>query len=171
MPCQRVCTPVEQLQPFEWGCIVGLREAWWNIDELLHMMGPIYWWCVSAFNSGLWDIPASIDHVLDGRIVEVHVKIDILCEQRWLPEQHPGKKSGHRLHLLCHQRALETICLQRDSEYMCFWPGYHFYHDTAKHGYSGLVKELTGVWNGTVLSTMMRIGSSVCEWWMYLCMV
>ena len=37
---------------------------------------------------------------------------------------------------------------------MCLWSGYH---DTAKHGYSGVVKE----WNGALLSSVMRV-SSVC---------
>ena len=33
--------------------------------------------------------------------------------------------------------------------------------DTAKHGYSGVVKVSTGEWNGALLSSVMRIGS-VC---------
>ena len=57
---------------------------------------------VAAFSSGLWNIHTPIDHILGGRIVQTHVKIDALCKQRWLPEQHPGKKSGHMLHQLCH---------------------------------------------------------------------
>ena len=40
---------------------------------------------------------------------------------------------------------------------MCLWPGYHLHHDTAKHGYSGVVKKSTGKWNGALL----RVGS-VC---------
>ena len=65
------------------------------------------------------------------------------------------------LHLLYHQGPLGTICLQQDSDYVCLWPVYHLYHDIAKHGYSGVVKESTGEWNGTLLSSVMRI-SSVC---------
>ena len=42
---------------------------------------------------------------------------------------------------------------------MCIWPGYHLHHDTAKHGYSGVVKGLTGEWNGALLSSVMQIGS------------
>ena len=30
MPRRRVCTPIEQLQPFERGRIVGLRGAGWT---------------------------------------------------------------------------------------------------------------------------------------------
>ena len=35
------------------------------------------------------------------------------------------------------------------------------HHDTAKHGYSGAMKESTGEWNGVLLSSVMRVGS-VC---------
>ena len=42
---------------------------------------------------------------------------------------------------------------------MCLWPGYHLHHDTAKHAYSGIVKELTGVWNGVLLSSVLTAGS------------
>ena len=35
----------------------------------------------------------------------------------------------------------------------------HLHHNTAKHGYSGVVKESTGEWNGALLSSMMRVGS------------
>ena len=34
----------------------------------------------------------------------------------------------------------------------------HLHHDTAKHGYSSVVKELTGEWNGALLSSVMRVG-------------
>ena len=44
---------------------------------------------------------------------------------------------------------------------MCLWPGCNLYHDTAKRGYSGVVKESTGEWNGALLSSVMRVGS-VC---------
>ena len=38
---------------------------------------------------------------------------------------------------------------------------YHLHHDTAKHGYSGVMKESTGEWKGALLSSVMRVGS-VC---------
>ena len=60
------------------------------------------------------------------------------------------------LHLLYHQGPLETVCLQQDSDHLCLWPGHH---DTAKHGYSDVVKESTGEWNGALLSSVMRVGS------------
>ena len=91
----------------------------------------------------------------------MHVKIDALYEQWWSPEQHPGKKSGHMLYLMCHQGPLETVCLQQDSDHMCLWPGYNLHHDTSKHSYSHVVKELIREWNDTLLSSVMRV-SSVC---------
>ena len=84
-----------------------------------------------------------------------------LCEQQRLPEHHPGKKSGYMLHLLCHQGPLGTVCLQQNSDHVYLWPGYHLHHNTTKHGYSGVVKESIGEWNGTLMSLVMRVGS-VC---------
>ena len=59
------------------------------------MLGKMYRWCVIAFSSGLWKIPTLVDQLLDSCIVHVLVKINILCEQRWLCEQHSGKKFRH----------------------------------------------------------------------------
>ena len=75
-----------------------------------------------CFQRDLWDIPTPANEVLDGYEVQTHIKIDALYEQRWLPEQHPRKKSGHMLHLLCPQEPLGTVCLQRNSDHVCFWP-------------------------------------------------
>ena len=67
--------------------------------------------------------------------------------------------SGHILHLLYHQGSLGTVCLQQDSDHMCLCPGYHLRNDTAKHGYSGVMKLSTGEWNSALLSSMMRVDS------------
>ena len=52
----RVHTPVAQLQLFERGRIIGLQKLDGHIDELLHMMGIMYRWCVVSISSGLWNI-------------------------------------------------------------------------------------------------------------------
>ena len=65
------------------------------------------------------------------------------------------------LQLLGHQLPLGTVWMQQDSDHVCLWPGNYLHHDTAKHGYSGVVKESTGEWNSTLLPSMMRVGS-VC---------
>ena len=88
------------------------------------MLRTMYRWCVAAFISGLWNIPIPIDQVLTSHKVQMHVKTDALCKQQWPPKQHPGKKSRHMLHLLCHQGPLGTVCLQQDSNRMCLWLGY-----------------------------------------------
>ena len=148
-----VSTPVELLQPFESGCIVGLQEAGWTYRWIAaHVGHTVSRLCVAAFSSGLWNIPTPLDQVLDGRMVQMLVKIDTLCEQQWLPKQ-----------LLCHEGPLETICLQQDSDHMCIWPDYHLHHDIGKHGYSGILTESTGEWNGALLSSVIRVGS-VCMW-------
>ena len=122
------------------------------------MLGTMYQWCVTAFSSGLWNIPTPIDQVLDCHVVQTHIKIDALFEQLWLD---PGKKSGNMLHLRCHQWTLGAVFLQQDSDVVYLWPGYHLHHDITKHGYSGVVKKSTGKWNGALLSSVLRIGS-VC---------
>ena len=77
------------------------------------------------------------------------------------PEQHLGKKSENMLHLLCHQGPLGTESLQQDSDHVFLWQGYNSQHDIAKHGYSGVVIDATGEWNGALLSSMMGV-CSVC---------
>ena len=130
-----------------------------HIDGMQHMLGTMYRWCVAAFSSGLWNIPTPVDQVLDGRVIQTHVKIDAFCEQRWPTKQYLGKKSGHMLHLLCHQGPLGTVCLQQDSDQVWLWPGYHLHHDidTVNHGYSGVVKESTRVvWCSVVFGDESR---------------
>ena len=51
-----------------------------HIDGLLHMLGTMYLWYTATFSSGLWNIPTPVDQVLDGHILQMHVKIDTLCE-------------------------------------------------------------------------------------------
>ena len=126
------------------------------MDRLLHMLGTMYLWCVVHFSSSQWNIPTLINQVLHGRIVQIHVKVDTLCEQWW---SHPGKKSGHMLCLLCHQGPLRTVCLQQDLDHVCLWPGYHSHYDTAKHGYCGVMKESIGEWNDALLSSVMTVRS------------
>ena len=67
------------------------------------MLGTVSRWCFVVFSSDVWNIPSPIDQFLNGYVVQIHVKIIALCKQQWPPEQHPGKKSRHILHLLCHQ--------------------------------------------------------------------
>ena len=55
-------------------------------------------------------------------------------------------------------RTIGNFCLQQDSDHVCFWPGCHLHNDTAKHGYSRVVKEWTGDRNDVLLSSVMRVG-------------
>ena len=114
-------------------CIVGFQQ--WSVEHF-HTCRPGSGWLHST------------DTQQDQHIV---------CEKQWLPEQNPGKKSRHMLHLLSHQGQLGTLCLQQDSDHMCLWPGYHLHHDTVKHSYSVAMKESTGERNGTLLSLVMSL--------------
>ena len=40
------------------------------------MLRTMYRWCVAAFSSGLWNIPTPVDQVLDGHIVQTHVRVE-----------------------------------------------------------------------------------------------
>ena len=84
MPLRRVCTPVDQLQPFERARIVGLLGARWTYRPIAAHVGNSVSVVVAAFSSGLWNIPTPVDRVLDGRVA--------LCKLRWPPEQHPENK-------------------------------------------------------------------------------
>ena len=92
MSCRRARTPIEQLQPFEQSRIVGLREVGWTYRRIAAHVGHN----LSLHSE---EVFGAFQHmyyqVLDGRVVQTHVKIDALCEQWWELEQHPGKKSGH----------------------------------------------------------------------------
>ena len=131
MPRRRILTPVEQLQPFGRSCTEGLWEAKWTYRRISANVGHNVSVVCRCFQLCLWNIPTPVDQILDSCIVQTHVEIDALCELRWLPEQHPGKRSGDILHLLCHQGTLGTVSLQQNSHHECLWPGYHFHHDTA----------------------------------------
>ena len=69
MPRRRERTPVEHLQPFAQGRIVACGKLDGYIDELLHMLDTMYRWSAAALSSGVWNIPISVDQVLDGRVV------------------------------------------------------------------------------------------------------
>ena len=44
-----------------------------------------------------------------------------------------------------------------NSEHVYLCTDYHLHHDTAKQGYSGVVRVSTGEWNGALLSSVMRV--------------
>ena len=87
MPHRRVRTPVEQLQPFELGRIVDLREAGWTYRRIVAHVGHNIVVC-RCFQQ--WSVEHShtrrLLEVLDARAVQTRVKIDVLCEQRWPSE-------------------------------------------------------------------------------------
>ena len=75
----------------------------------------MYRWCVTSLSSGLWNIPTPVNQVQDSHVEQIHVKIDACASSDGRPNSIQEKKSGHTLHLLCHQGPLETVCLQPDS--------------------------------------------------------
>ena len=113
MPRQWVCTTVEHLQPFEWCCNVSLQEAGWPYQRIAAHVGHNVSVVCGCFQQWSVEHPTPIGHVLHDCVVQMHIKIDALCEQWWLLEQHPGKKSRHMLHLLCNEDHWEPSLFNR----------------------------------------------------------
>ena len=184
--CPKHLASVVAIQPFERDRSVNLQENGWTYRRIAAHLGHNVSVVCRCFQQ--WSMEHSHDcrpgsgrlHSTDApqdwRIVRVVVAA----------RTDPVKKSRHMLHLLCHQGPLGTVCLQQNSDHVCLWPGYHIHHDghqwpemlthpktsnihtyllhdTAKHGYFGVEKESTGEWNGTLLSSVMRV-DSVCMW-------
>ena len=118
----------------------------------------MYRWCDAPLSSCLLYIPTHVDRVLDGHIVQTHVKIETLCVQQWPPKQNLGKKLRHMLHLLCHQGQLGTVCSPafRSRVPLARLPFISGYHPER-------LLWSTGEWNGALLSSVMRVGS-LCMW-------
>ena len=106
-------------------------------------------------------ISFSISYNLKGiyRHFQMHVKIEALCEK--LLEQHPGKKSGAHVAPDVSPRSIGNHLFEAGLRSYVPLARLSFTHDTAKHGYSGVMKMLTGEWNGALLSSVMRV-DSVC---------
>ena len=113
----------------------------------------MYRWCIAALSSGPWNIPTLVEQVLDRRTSR-----STHCASSG---DHPNSIQGRNPGTCC------TCCVTK-----VYWEpsacsrnqitcDYHLHHDTAKHGYSGVVKESTGEWNDLLLSSLMRV-SSVC---------
>ena len=67
---------VEQLQPFERDLIVGLWEARWTYQWIAAHVGRNISVVCRCFQQCLCNIPTPVDQVLDGRVVQMHVKIE-----------------------------------------------------------------------------------------------
>ena len=70
--------PCPQVHPLKRGRIIGLRET----GLICRRIAAHIRHNVSAFSSGLWNIPTLLDQVLDDRVLQTHVKIEELSEQR-----------------------------------------------------------------------------------------
>ena len=123
------------------------------------MLGTMYQSCVAAFNSCLWNVPIPIDQVLDDRIVQMHVKI---AGSGGHPNSIQGRNPGTCCNCCITKDHWEPSACSR-TQITCASGQATTY--TTKHGYSGVVKEETGERNGTLLSSVMRVGS-VCMWMM-----
>ena len=154
-------TSVEQLQPFERGRIVCLREAGWTYQRIAAHVGHNVSVVCCCFQQ--WSVEHSHTRTPGSgrpRSTDKSTSTHCASSDGLRPEQHPGKKSRHMLHLLCHQvpfgnRLLASVLrshipLARLS---------YLHKDTAKQGDSGVVKELTGEWKGgtVVFSDESRI--------------
>ena len=113
-------------------------------DGLLHTLGTMYRWCVAAFSSGLWNIFTSVDQVLDGRLYRRTSRSTHCARSRGRPSSIKGRNPGTCCTCCVTKDHWEPSACSRTQYHVCFWPGYHLDQDTAKHGYSAIVKESTG---------------------------
>ena len=95
--------------------------------------------------------PCNIDARQDRRIVQAAVAARTASREEIRAHVAPAVST----------RAIGNRLLSAGLRSQCLWPVYHLHHDTAKYGYSGVVKESTGERNGALLSSVMRV-VSVC---------
>ena len=151
--------PVEQLQPFGWGHIVGLLEAGWTYRQTAAHVGQNVSMVYSCFQQ--WCVEHSHTHRPGSGW---HI-VQNTHQDRCIVQAAVAARTASRVEIWAYvapavsPRPLGTFCLQQVSDHVCLWPGYHLHHETAKHCYSGVMKKSTGEWNGTLLSSVMRIGS------------
>ena len=124
---------------------------------MLHM----YRWCIAAFSSGLWNIPTPVDQVLDDRLVQTRVKIDIIV--RAAVAARTASKEEIRAYGApdVSPRIIENCLLTAgltSRETLAMLP---FTPRQRQARLLWLLKESTGEWNGALLSSVMRVGS-VC---------
>ena len=105
---------------------------------MLNMLGTMYWWSVADISSGQRILRAAVAARTASR-----------------------EKSEHILHPAVSPRTIRNSLLAAELGSRVRLSDYHLHHDTAKHGYSGVVKESTGEWNGALLYSVKRVGS-VC---------
>ena len=89
----------------------------------------MYRLCVATFSSGLWNIVTPLDQILDGRVIQTDVKIGARTASREEIREHVAPAVSKKDSLLA-----------TGSDHVYLWPGYHLHHDTAKQGYSDVVK-------------------------------
>ena len=156
MPRRQVRTPIEQLQPFERGRIVGLRkqDRYRRITAHVGLSVSVMCRCFQQ-----WSVKHSHTRIpCSGRLRSTDARQD-----RRIVRAAVTARTASRL------KFIRTVCLQQDSDHVCFWSGYHLHQDTVKHSNSSVVIESTGEWNGALLSSVMRVGSALSEYWMYRC--
>ena len=124
------------------------------------MLGTIYRWRVAAFSSSLWT--TSVAQIPDGRLVQMHVKIDALCEQQWRPNSIQGRNPGTCCTCCVSKDHWELSACSRILITCVSGQATTYANDTSKYGYSDAVKESTEEWNDPLLSSVMRVGS-VCK--------
>ena len=150
MHCIWVCTPVEQLQPFEWGHTVDLWEAGWTYRRIVTHVGhnvSVICHCFQQWSVEYSHIhrrgsgwPHSTDARQDWCIVRAAVAAWTASREEIQAHVAPVVSPGTIGNCLLAAGLRSCVPLA----------GYHLHHNTAKRSYSGVIKEPTGEWNDTL---------------------
>ena len=115
------------------------------------MLDTMYWWRVADFSS-----------VICGTFPRPYTRFWTAARQYYaLCKQRTASREEIRAHVApaVSPRTFGNRLLVAGLRSRVPLASYHLHHDTAKHGYSGVVKESTGEWNDALLSSVTRIGS------------
>ena len=145
MPHRQVRTPVEQLQPFEWGRILDLHETCWMCWRIaLHSMSNVGVMCQCVQR---WPVEHSHTHRPGSGWL---LSIDLGQGRRFVASSggRPNSIQGRNPDTCCtccSERTIGNRLLATGMSSGVFCPGYQWHHDIVEHGYSGVVKEFS-VW-------------------------
>ena len=144
-----------------------MREVTWTYRQISAHLG-LNNSTVCCFEQFLLNIPTPVNQVLDDSVKQTHIKIDALCEKLWPPNSILARNTG-KCYPAASPRTIGNRLLAAGLRSRLPLPWLPLTPRHVKFCYSGFVKESTEEWNGSLLSSVMRVILSEWEWWTYMC--
>ena len=110
MPRRRLRTPVEELQLFEWGRIISLREAGWTYRRIAAHVGHNVSVVCRCFQQ--W----SVEHSHTQRLGSGRPRITDASHDRRIVQSAVVARTVIRKEIRAHVAPIGTVCLQQDSD-------------------------------------------------------